>query len=655
MVPTHPSQSCASASRRLRALPILAVLGILGAHAQQRGLAVDPSVSEVPGASNGKYYALVIGIDQYPAPMPQLRTAVDDSEAIAKDLTNLYGFQVTLLLDGQATRANILNAIVKYRTILSENDSLLIYYGGHGYYDRDADKAYWLPVDADSSFSANRIIADDLTSDLKGLPARHVLIISDSCYSGGLSREANEIPSFPSTPSYLNRLLRTRSRSLMSSGGIEPVADDGPGGHSVFASAILKGLERQDNEPQFAAMEFFFTWVHRQVAGNSRQIPEYLPLRDSSDDGGDFVFTRKDAIATVARSTVASPRATWDASTPVAATPPGPVLSQLGSASVFAPGSSSISPVPAPATMTSAASSRDAALGKRNQFAQALPLLVAPHCSIVNSTGCDIPGAMREFGGRVVSEPAEAVALFRETCNTGSEPGCVLLAMAYADGYGVGRDTVQSQDIFRKAAVLARKGCDAGDFLGCESLGVIYADGSGVGRNVDRAATLFRKACDGGEPVGCESLVRFYPYGGPQQDEVQAVSVFSKACDGGEDPTSCVYLGVKFENGSGVEKDATRAVALYTKACDGGDAMGCSRLGDMYEGGNGVDKDEARALALYTRSCDAGEPIGCLSLGSMYENGHGVALDNQRAAALYRQACNSGLDWGCKNLKRVQP
>jgi hypothetical protein len=121
---------------------------------QQRGGKLPPQTS-APGVQNGSYYALVIGIDQYRTPLPNLKTAVNDAKAVAQILSRRYGFQVELLLDGDATRSNILNAMSRYRRALRANDNLLIYYAGHGESDPDADKAYWLPADAESQTSSN--------------------------------------------------------------------------------------------------------------------------------------------------------------------------------------------------------------------------------------------------------------------------------------------------------------------------------------------------------------------------------------------------------------------------------------------------------------------------------------------------------------------
>jgi tetratricopeptide (TPR) repeat protein len=260
----------------------------------KRGLVADPVVP-VPVLQNGKYYALVIGINQYRLPMPALKTAVSDAQAVAKDLRDIYGFEVKLLLDGAATRTNILSAIVEYRNNLGPNDSLLIYYAGHGYSDKEAEKAYWLPVDADSNWSPNAISADDLTSGVRVQAARHVLIISDSCYSGDLSRDASVVPRSTEQQAYqryLARMLSSRSRTIMASGGDEPVSDGGSDGHSVFAYELLQSLEHAD-EGMFTAGDLFSIHLKQRVGGNSQQQPRYDIIRASGHEEGDFVFVRK--------------------------------------------------------------------------------------------------------------------------------------------------------------------------------------------------------------------------------------------------------------------------------------------------------------------------------------------------------------------------
>jgi len=50
----------------------------------------------------------------------------------------------------------------------------------------NAQRAYGLPADAEPDDTTNWIIADDITTSVKLMAARYVLIVSDSCYSGRL-------------------------------------------------------------------------------------------------------------------------------------------------------------------------------------------------------------------------------------------------------------------------------------------------------------------------------------------------------------------------------------------------------------------------------------------------------------------------------------
>jgi len=256
-------------------------------------------VAEAPpdqeGVGPGSSYALVIGIDNYAAPLPRLRTAVNDARAFASLLSSKYGFQVTTVLNQDATRDKILGAITHFRKSLAENDSFLIYYAGHGSFDRETDKGYWLPVDADPDplNTSRDISADDLITQVRGLAARHVIIISDSCFSGDLSRDAGDVSPSDGNQAYIRRMQRAPSRTLMASGSDEPVSDSGSQGHSVFAALLLQTMQSH-SEQAFTADDLFVS-IRRSVLARSGQNPQYTSLHDSirasaSFDTGDFVF-----------------------------------------------------------------------------------------------------------------------------------------------------------------------------------------------------------------------------------------------------------------------------------------------------------------------------------------------------------------------------
>jgi uncharacterized caspase-like protein len=255
----------------------------------QRGIALNNDAkAKVASELNGHYFALVIGINNYQH-LPKLTTAAPDARALAALLHDQYGFQTTVLVD--ASRDQITKALNDYRHNLDENASLLIYYAGHGIYDKEADKAYWLPVDADRDDTSHWIMADEITTEVKVIPARHVLIISDSCYSGGMTREIAPAFTQQDRERFLEKMVLGKSRTLMSSGALEPVSDIGGNGHSAFTGALLQALTAT-SDSVFSAGGVFDQYIQVSVAGRSEQTPQYVPVRNSGHDYGDFVFVR---------------------------------------------------------------------------------------------------------------------------------------------------------------------------------------------------------------------------------------------------------------------------------------------------------------------------------------------------------------------------
>jgi uncharacterized protein len=547
----------------------------------------EQSTTAPSAISPGAYYALIIGINDYPS-LPHLTTAVHDAQTVGTLLESTFGFKghVTYLLNQKATRANIMDALEGskgYAQTLSASDNLLIYYAGHGYYNDRTDKAYWLPFDAESAFSANHISADDLTTAIRGIASHHILIIADSCYSGDLTRGVDDnITSSSSATGFIRRMMAAPSRNILSSGGNEPVADAGPGGHSIFAAALLHALSDQPG-PFFTAADLADP-VRKSVRAHSSQIPEYTRIGNSMPrnfpiDIGDFVFERKAAAAT------------------------NPKQPEAFAAAESAPPSGDVS-------------SRGKTSFEVRDHGQAL----------IDAKKYD-----------------EALSFANDACNRNEAQGCAILGVLYYNGLGVTKDTA-------RAATLARKACDGGYSGGCRNLGIYYFGGNGVDKDPAQAAALFRTACDAGDAHGCGWLGNLLLSGtGIARDPVQGLAVSRKACNGG-DAQGCTDAGVTYENGFGVEKDYAQAAGFYQKGCDGGSAAGCSDLGTLYELGNGVAKDPAQAMAFFRKGCDGGYGGGCNNLGTLYEAGNGVTKDLTQAATLYRKACDSGIAAGCGNL-----
>ncbi|MGI9294228.1 MAG: caspase family protein [Pseudomonadales bacterium] len=244
-------------------------------------------IPDLPAAvSTGRYRALVIGNNRY-REFPKLQTPLADAKAVAKLLESDYGFSVTRLTN--ASRYKVLKALGQLRKELKAEDNLLVYYAGHGYLDETTRRGYWLPVDAERDNSANWISTDDIADMLAGAAAEHAIVIADSCFSGTLTR-AGPTLNRDERNALLQRLASKRSRTVLTSGGLEPVLDDGDGQHSIFARVFLDVLT--ENQGVLEAERLFMS-LRDRVAVNADQTPQYAPIRKAGHAGGDFIFVRQ--------------------------------------------------------------------------------------------------------------------------------------------------------------------------------------------------------------------------------------------------------------------------------------------------------------------------------------------------------------------------
>jgi hypothetical protein len=284
---------------------LLLTIAVASAHAAtERGLDIK-SKEDLSHKSGklGAYRALVIGINNYQDKnIPALKTAVNDAREFAKLLQTRYGFQVTLLLDRQATKQAIMEKMRDLAANTSADESVLIYYAGHGEVDRVLADGWWVPADATGGNPVTYLDNNYVQRVMKGMKARHVLLVSDSCYSGTLFGESRALPTLIDDRYYLN-LYNEKSRWGMTSGNKTPVSDSGSEGHSIFAYQLIKTLENND-KPYITTQEIY-SRIAPIIANNSEQQPLCSPVRDTGDQGGGFVFVAAKTPSSMKKS---SPR-----------------------------------------------------------------------------------------------------------------------------------------------------------------------------------------------------------------------------------------------------------------------------------------------------------------------------------------------------------
>jgi len=244
----------------------------------------------------GKYVALVIGINDYDGYWSPLKNAVNDATAIEKVLKDNYRFdEVHTLINKSATRKNIIQKFEWLTSNITRDDNVLIFYAGHGQFKRTLNKGYWVPVDASSNSTADYISNNDIKTFLGGIPSKHTLLITDACFAGDIFRghKTESVAYDPNNMTkYYREVHRRPSRIALTSGSLEQVADAGKDNHSVFTYYLLRALK--GNKQKYIDATQLFNEFRMAVVNNSDQTPQLQVVRDANDEGGQFIFIKKD-------------------------------------------------------------------------------------------------------------------------------------------------------------------------------------------------------------------------------------------------------------------------------------------------------------------------------------------------------------------------
>jgi len=195
------------------------------------------------------WYAVVIGVEQYPKGIPPAEFSDRDAQAVKANLIAL-GYpesHIRTLTNDQATNSRI-NATLK--TWLPRNVSkggrVLFYFAGHGGTDSTSKTAYLVPFDGDPEDLADTALSvGDVEREIGKLPLSQGIIVADACFSGAggrslLAQGTRPLITVIRTPyktPYRNLTVFGASRGNQISGDLPKQ------GHGIFTYYFLRGLE----------------------------------------------------------------------------------------------------------------------------------------------------------------------------------------------------------------------------------------------------------------------------------------------------------------------------------------------------------------------------------------------------------------------------
>jgi len=230
--------------------------------------------------AEARNFLFAVAIDDYKN-ITKLKNPVKDVTDVTKVLLSKYNFEfdhVTLLKNEQATRNNIIEGMRSLIEKLTPQDNLIIYFAGHGFFDKLLNEGYWVPVEAQNSvgdFIPNSLILKILDN----IDTQHTFLVADACFSGSLFAST--------TRGYVENVEKFRSRWGLTSGRLELVAD-GEQGNSPFARNLLDFLRNNSNR-DFAVSELV-QYVKMKTAEETNQTPLGNPIKSLGDEGGEFIF-----------------------------------------------------------------------------------------------------------------------------------------------------------------------------------------------------------------------------------------------------------------------------------------------------------------------------------------------------------------------------
>lgn len=230
-------------------------------------------------------HALIIGVNNYQDhDISDLNNPISDATLFYITLIGKYMFEeerVSLLKD--PTRADIIMKFDELSNSLTKNDNLIIFYAGHGSWDREKNTGYWLPCDADNMSSVNWIRNSTIQDFIDDIDTKHTLLITDACFAGSIFKPRSAIMGAPPA---INKLYAMSSRKAMTSGTLAQVPD-----RSVFMEYLLKRLK--ENEKKYLSAGELFSSFREAILNNSPNVPQYGVIQNTGDEGGDFIFIKR--------------------------------------------------------------------------------------------------------------------------------------------------------------------------------------------------------------------------------------------------------------------------------------------------------------------------------------------------------------------------
>jgi hypothetical protein len=218
---------------------------------------VKSDVDELPPVAakpNENAYAIVIGVEKYRQKLPKADFADHDARIMAEYLTKVMGYpeeNIVTLINDRALKSDLEKYFEKWLSNNVEKEgTVFVYYSGHGAPNPNTGDAYLVPYDGDPSFiDQTGYSLKRLYKNLNKLPAKEIIVVLDSCFSGAGGRSVLAKGARPLVMNMDKQVLHSdRIAILTASAGNQISSTHEEKGHGLFTYFLLKGIKEGNSE-----------------------------------------------------------------------------------------------------------------------------------------------------------------------------------------------------------------------------------------------------------------------------------------------------------------------------------------------------------------------------------------------------------------------
>jgi hypothetical protein len=265
----------------------------LGEEPTRPGASIDvarssprPKSGTTAARASGTLHVLAIGINDYPDKRLKLDCAAPDARSLRQAFLDhsqrlFRGVEAKLLLDGQATRANILVELQRLASSVQPGDVAVVFYAGHGDYKREG-QLYLIPFDADiRDLRQTGISGEALKKAISDLPCTAMLML-DACYAGSFDAVHRKTRALPSGEEVALRDLVYDPGLVVLCGADKEQEASEENGQGFFTKALVEGLSGKadydgDGVVELDDLKSYVTKRVRALSGGDQEPTLSIP------------------------------------------------------------------------------------------------------------------------------------------------------------------------------------------------------------------------------------------------------------------------------------------------------------------------------------------------------------------------------------------